>query len=229
MALQGFVEAEYLAAKLAALQAVETEWVGKDAAFLTTVLTNHGLTAEQHYQQYGYKEGLAPNDLFNAAEYKLAKATDMFNKGGYFSIEAAQTAFDAAWTGDAYEHYLAYGSAEGINPSNAFDESSYLASKLAALQTADPTNWPATKTVADVSAALAAAGFSALGHYQAYGKLRASLLQLFPLLSRLLQMDQLVLQVLLIRLQIVLLQVCLTTSLVRLIMIHLMPVPITHW
>jgi S-layer protein len=155
MALQGFVESDYLAAKLAALQAnsaTATDWAGKTTAQLKTFLANVGFTPESHYQAYGWAEGLAPNDLFNAAEYKLAKATDMFNKGPYL-------------------HYLQYGSAEGINPSNDFDESEYLASKLADLQ-ADPataTEW-ASKTVDDVKDAFAAAGLSTLGHYQMFGK-----------------------------------------------------------
>jgi len=171
MALQGFDSSYYLNAKLTALQATESEWALKDTAFLETVLQNvYGLTAEEHYTQYGYAEGLAPNAYFNAAEYKLAKATAMFDAGLYLNIESAQAAFEAAWTGDAYQHYLQYGAAEGINPSNAFDESSYLASKLAALQadTATATEW-AGKTVADVEAAFTAAGLTALGHYVAYG------------------------------------------------------------
>ena len=176
MALQGFVESEYLAAKLAALQ-TETAWVGKTTEQLKTFLANAGFTPESHYQEYGWTEGLAPNTLFNAAEYKLAKATDMFNKGlvgggtPYVDIAAAQAAFDAAWPYDSYLHYVQYGSSEGVNPSNAFDESSYLASKLAALQ-ADATtaaDWTG-KTVADVQAAFAAAGLSALAHYEDYGK-----------------------------------------------------------
>jgi len=171
MALQGFDEAYYLSAKLAALQAANpTDWGSKDTAFLTTVLTNAGLTAESHYEQYGWSEGLAPNAYFNATEYKLAKAQAMFDAGGYISVAAAQAAFDAAWTSDPYQHYLQYGSAEGVNPSNAFDESSYLDAKLAALQadTATATEW-AGKTAADVLAAFTAAGLSVLGHYVAYG------------------------------------------------------------
>lgn len=175
MALQGFVESEYLAAKLAALQ-TKPEWVGKTTDQLKAYLANAGFTPESHYQQFGWKEGLAPNNLFNAAEYKLAKATQLFNKGlteggtPYASIDAALTAFEAAWTADPYLHYVQFGTVEGVNPSNAFDESSYLASKLAQLQATNPTVWTADKTAADVQAAFAAAGLSALGHYEAFGK-----------------------------------------------------------
>ncbi|EMS80496.1 beta strand repeat-containing protein [Desulfotignum phosphitoxidans] len=180
MALQGFVESDYLAAKLAALQAdsaTATDWAGKTTAQLKTFLANVGFTPESHYQAYGWAEGLAPNDLFNAAEYKLAKATDMFNKGleeggtAYATVADALAAFESAWDFDPYLHYLQYGSAEGINPSNDFDESEYLASKLADLKAdaATATEW-ADKTVDDVKAAFAAAGLSALDHYQAYGE-----------------------------------------------------------
>ena len=171
MALQGFVESEYLAAKLAQLQSNYTEWAGKDAAFLKTVLANLGMTPEQHYQSFGWNEGLAPNNLFNASEYKLAKAQSLFDAGGYLTLQEAKDAFAAAWTDDPYLHYIQFGSAEGVNPSNSFDESSYLASKLAALQ-ADPAlgaDW-ANKTVADVRAAFNSLGLSALGHYQEFGK-----------------------------------------------------------
>ena len=77
--------------------------------------------------------------------------------------------FEAAWTGDAYEHYLQYGSAEGVNPSDSFDESSYLADKLAALQAADADTY-GDWTVADVAAAFADAGLTAVGHFEAYGE-----------------------------------------------------------
>lgn len=180
MALQGFVESDYLAAKLAALQAdsaTKADWTGKTTAQLKTFLANVGFTPESHYQAYGWAEGLAPNALFNAAQYKLAKATDMFNEGleeggtAYATVAEAQAAFEAAWPYDPYLHYVQYGSAEGINPSNDFDESEYLASKLADLKadSETATEW-ADKTVDDVKAAFAAAGLSALGHYQAYGE-----------------------------------------------------------
>lgn len=174
MALQGFNETYYLGVKLAALQATKTSWVGKTTADVTAAFTAAGLTAEQHYTTYGYKESLAPNAEFNAAEYTAAKATQLFQNdvtSKYASVAAAQTAFLAAWTGDVYQHYLQFGAAENVNPSNAFDESSYYASKLAALK-ADPATsaaW-ATKTVTDLQASFKAAGFTALTHYELYGK-----------------------------------------------------------
>jgi hypothetical protein len=170
MLLKGFDKAYYLQAKLTALQTTLPEWAGKTITDLETVLTNQDFTAESHYQLYGYQEGLAPNALFNAEEYTLAKANSMFNAGGYSTISAARAAFVAAWPGDVYNHYLQYGSLEGINPSNAFDESSYYDSKLADLQANSATSaeW-ATKDVDDLKAVFGAQGFTALHHYIAYG------------------------------------------------------------
>jgi len=167
MALQGFDANYYLGAKLAELQATESEWVGKDTTFLATVLSNvYGLTAEEHYAQYGFSEGLAPNAYFNAAEYKLAKAVSLFDTGNYLTVEAALAAFEAAWTGDSYLHYLQFGGPEGINPSNDFDASQYWDDKLALLQSdsATATEW-ASNTAADVKAA-----FDAAGHYILFGE-----------------------------------------------------------
>ena len=176
MALQGFNEEYYLDAKLAALQAdpiTAASWAGQDTDFLSTVLAANGFTtALSHYEAYGWTEGLAPNEYFNAAEYTTAKAIDMFEEGsgGYMTVGEALAAFEAAWPYDPYLHYLDYGEDEGLNPSNDFDVSSYYETKLAALQ-ADPDTadeW-ADKTTADVEAAFDAAGFTALGHWEAYG------------------------------------------------------------
>jgi hypothetical protein len=181
MALQGFVESEYLAAKLAALaadQVYSADWIDKTTNDLKVFMANVGFTPEEHYQAYGWKEGLGPNGLFNPEEYKLAKAINMFetsfNPDGtpwYRTVDDALDAFEDAWPYDPYLHYIQYGSFEGINPSNLFDESSYLAAKLQSLQTnaATAQEW-AGKDVDDVLAAFKAAGLSVLGHYYTYGQ-----------------------------------------------------------
>jgi S-layer protein len=171
MALQGFDEAYYLSAKLAALAVEYPEWATKTTDDLKAFMANVGFTPESHYSQIGYTEGLAPNAYFNHNEYTLAKAQQLFDANLYGSISEAQAAFEAAWTGDAYLHYLQYGAAEGINPSNDFDASSYLADKLADLQadSATAADW-ADKTEADVLAAFTAAGLTPLTHYIAFGE-----------------------------------------------------------
>jgi len=41
-------------------------------------------------------QGFNETYYLNTAEYKLAKATSLFNAGGYVSVAAAQAAFEAA-------------------------------------------------------------------------------------------------------------------------------------
>lgn len=173
MALQGFDKDYYLNAKLEQLQndpATSATWAGKTADFLESKLLNgFGLTAEQHYAQYGYQEGLAPNAYFDPQEYIQAKAVAMVNDpaSSYTSVDAAAKAFVDLWGGNVYQHYLQYGASEGINPSNDFDASAYLEEKLAALQAAGETQY---QTADDVKAALAAAGLTPLDHFLEYGQ-----------------------------------------------------------
>ncbi|MCG7600452.1 hypothetical protein MHM84_11685 [Halomonas sp. McH1-25] len=127
------------------------------------------MTPEQHYSQFGYQEGLAPNAYFDPEEYTLAKARSLFESGSYISIEAAREAFESAWEGNVYQHYLQYGTQESINPSNEFDESSYLEAKLAQLQEND-SGWTDQNTVEDVREAFASAGLTPLGHFIQYGQ-----------------------------------------------------------
>ncbi|NCC04703.1 MAG: hypothetical protein EOM37_11830 [Proteobacteria bacterium] len=160
----------YMANKLAQVQAANPagNWT---ATSLALAFTNAGFDGEEgaynHFVQFGAKEDVAPNSLFDAEEYYTAKAIQ-FNNTTLAELTAdqvdevkqlIQNAGMNAWT-----HYNNFGSKEGVNPSNTFDESAYLTAKLTALQAADPTNW-AGKTEADVSAAFKAAGFSALTHF----------------------------------------------------------------
>uniref|UniRef100_Q3AT73 Ig-like domain-containing protein n=1 Tax=Chlorobium chlorochromatii (strain CaD3) TaxID=340177 RepID=Q3AT73_CHLCH len=173
-ALRGFNSVYYLGVKLAQLQATPSSgWdSSKTIDDLLTTLKAEGFTPETHYMRYGYRENLAPNAFFNAAEYIQAKANQLVTVDHrYASVEAAKAAFLAAWDGDVYQHYLRYGAAENVNPSNAFDESAYYALKLAALR-ADPltsAEWT-PKSVADLQRYFKNAGFTALTHYEAYGK-----------------------------------------------------------
>ena len=124
MTTQGFDKSYYLNSKLTALKEQYSEWVNKDTAFLESLLAGtFGLTAEMHYNLYGYKEGLEPNAFFNHDEYRFAKAESLLKTGKFDSMETALAGFDKAWTGDIYLHYMQFGAAEGVNPSNHFDES----------------------------------------------------------------------------------------------------------
>lgn len=176
MAIQGFNKSFYLGAKLKQLKNdpnTAAEWDGKTVADLETLLQDDfGLTAEQHYEQYGYQESLAPNALFNPAEYIRAKAEQMVETDDdYDNVDAAAADFVEIWNGNVYQHYLQYGEAENVNPSNDFDVSDYLAAKLAQLQADDDTSaeW-ADKDVSDVAAAFEDSGLTALEHFLAYGR-----------------------------------------------------------
>lgn len=173
MAIQGFNKEFYLNAKLAQLQnnaETAADWAGKDAAFLEERLeTGFGLTAEQHYEQFGYKEDLAPNEFFNPAEYIRAKAVALFNDPAtsYLSVDAAAEDFVNLWGGNVYNHYLQFGEKEGVNPSNSFDVSGYYEAKLAQLQAAGNTE---ITSVDQVKEAFEAAGLTALEHFLTYGQ-----------------------------------------------------------
>jgi hypothetical protein len=171
MTTQGFDKDYYLNLKLSALQTnldTSAYWADKDTDFLETVFAKHNLTAEKHYELYGWKEGLAPNQYFNQEEYKLAKATAMFNAGGYDSIDHALSVFESKWPYDPYQHYILYGAAERINPSNSFDENAYFEDKLAALQS-QGSEWDG-KTVQDLSQFFSDLGLTPLTHYLLYGE-----------------------------------------------------------
>lgn len=170
MALQGFDEAYYLQEKLTDLAAALPEWASKDTDFLKAVLANNGYTPEAHYLAVGYAEGNGPNAYFNAAEYIEAKVDALFETKLYMNDGEARDAFLAALDGaDPYQHYLAAGAAEGLNPSNAFDESSYFADKLAALSAADALPDGVT-TVDGLRTWFADNGLTALGHFIQAGK-----------------------------------------------------------
>lgn len=169
MALSGFDESFYLDGKLTALKATYQEWTTKTTADLKATLQSMGFTPEQHYQKFGYAEGLNPNKYFNSDQYVLFKAKSMFAANLFISIDAAKAAFLKAWPTNPYDHYLKYGGTEGIDPSNLFDSSAYLTSKLADLK-ADNATLYSSWTTADVAKAIANAGMTPLGHYLQYGK-----------------------------------------------------------
>lgn len=166
--LRGFDKEYYLTAKLISLRAKDPTWIGKTTADLETYLFTNGFTAESHYSAYGYKEGLEPNTYFNHSEYLFAKGTQMYSQGEYSSVENAVTAFQSAWPGDAYQHYLQYGANEGINPSNNFDENKYLTAKLDRLK-AISSEWQ-NQTISDLRNLFAAMGMTVIEHYMTYGK-----------------------------------------------------------
>ena len=173
--IQGFDQTWYLDAKLAALQsnpATSAAWANRASNDVLIAFTNAGLTPVQHYEQFGWTEALAPNQFFNATEYSSAKATQLYNIGGYSSIADAESAYSKAWTGDQYQHYLQHGDAEEINPSNAFDVALYYQEKLTQLQNSGSQYYSAAwtgKSVSDLESYFHNNAMTALGHYELYG------------------------------------------------------------
>lgn len=167
MALGGFDKDYYLGVKLVDIQKKHPEeWKDKTAADLEKFLMDdHNLTPEQHYQKYGYKEMLAPNQFFDPEEYVAAKIKQMVSSGKFETEEKAKEHFSANWTEDPYLHYLKYGHDEGVNPSNDFDETAYVDAKVKEMVAKG--KYP---DEASAKAAFKASGLSAIQHYLQYGK-----------------------------------------------------------
>ena len=155
----------YMANKLAQMQESDPAYTMTQ---LEAALADAGLTPYEHFVTYGADEEVSPNADFNAEAYYIAKAAQ-FNGVKPSEVTESQVqemvkALDDAGL-NAWEHYQLYGTAEGVNPSNSFDTSAYMDAKLAQMQKTDPDY-----TMAQLEAAFAEAGLSALEHYYLYGQ-----------------------------------------------------------
>ncbi|NYT63459.1 hypothetical protein H0A66_14170 [Alcaligenaceae bacterium] len=169
MATPWFIREEYLQSKLAQLQA------SGDTSFanivqVETAIEAAGFTALSHFEAFGSAERTSPNKYFEANEYLAAKAAQLnaAKEGGRTDWTADSVALaikDAGLT--IWGHFEQFGWKEGVNPSNSFDVSDYLASKLAQLQATDPAAGWTTETMV---AAIADAGLSPVSHYYGYGQ-----------------------------------------------------------
>ena len=166
-----FSEGDYLFNKLAQLQATDPA-KGWTAEQLNAALKAADLTPYQHFLEYGANEHVSPNSSFNVSQYLAAKAAQLnagLKDGEAAWTEASVSAAIKAAGLNEWSHYNLYGSNEGVNPSNAFDASDYLAAKTNALLAAgekqpDGSAW----TVEAVQSAIARAGMSVLEHYLMY-------------------------------------------------------------
>lgn len=171
MALAGFNETYYLTAKLAQLRGKFDEWDAKSTDDLKAYMANVGMTPEEHYEKHGWTEDLNPNEYFNAYEYVEAKAQQLFDANKYVSLAEAKAAFEAAWTGNPYDHYLKHGGKEGVNPSNAFDNSAYLDAKVADLTAKGKTQEDGSAWTADaLNDYFATKGLTPLTHFLKFGE-----------------------------------------------------------
>jgi hypothetical protein len=164
-----FDEYTYLQSKLNQLiSAGQTQY--SNVTQVKAAIEAAGMSVYQHFEKFSLAERTSPNTYFNTQEYLEAKAAQLNTAQGVTTWTADKVAleFQNAGFTNAYEHFSKYGWAEGVNPSNSFDVSSYLEAKAAALNAESyqgRTDW----TAADVQAAFQAAGIDPVSHYMAIG------------------------------------------------------------
>ena len=162
----------YMQNKLAQMQATDpaytmTQLVADFAA--AGFVGDEGYYA--HFVQFGAAEEVAPNAYFDADEYYAAKAAQYYGEaftGSELQIAQVKALINKEGM-NAWTHYQQFGSAEGVNPSNAFDASDYCAAKAEAMNKAgqkapDGTDW----TAESIAKAIDDAGMSVLEHYLTY-------------------------------------------------------------
>lgn len=162
----------YMANKLVQMQETDPTYTMSD---LVAAFTKAGFVGPegyfQHFQQFGAAEEVAPNAYFNANEYYAAKAAQFYDDkfdGSELQIAQVKALINKEGM-NAWTHYQQFGSAEGVNPSNAFDASDYCAAKAEAMNKAgqkdpDGNDWTAEK----IAEAIDQAGMSVLEHYLTY-------------------------------------------------------------
>lgn len=167
-----FDESTYFANKANQLKAVNPAKYGLwNGSTVRDYFLKNGIDAYTHFNENGNAENVSPNSMFNPQQYLQYKA-DQLNGIQYegrdnWTVAEVQQVFDAAGL-TAWDHYLAYGSAEGVNPSSDFNVAAYYEAKATQLNKVKQdgrTDW----TADDVKAALAEAGLTAMEHYYAYG------------------------------------------------------------
>ena len=163
----------YMANKLAQLKSADADTYGDwDAQMLSDAFAEAGFSGQEgafdHFNQYGNssEENVSPNSNFIPSQYYIFKAAQYYEKdvADVTPQEAASIGTAIREAGmSAWQHYIDYGTAEKINPSNNFDTAKYLEAKAAALNAAavdGKTDWDADS----VAEAFKAAGMNALEH-----------------------------------------------------------------
>ena len=161
-----FDEEYYLTGKVAQLKSLDAQYRDWKVDDVKKAFSDAGLTAYEHFTQFGHSEWISPSESFDANYYLASKAL-LLNEGFYggrdtWTVQEVLASFKAAGL-SAWDHYVQYGFAEGVNPSASMDTDAYCAAKAVELnrQSYDgKTDW----TVADVKAAFSAAGITALQH-----------------------------------------------------------------
>lgn len=172
-----FNEPFYLKEKLAQLKVVDPNGDlngGKPWATTSEVqatFTANGLTAEQHFEQYGQYEGLNPVAEFVADEYlamKVAQLNSIKQDGkSDWTADSALAAIQGAGL-SAWSHYVQHGDKEGISPSYALDEDKYCQAKADAMNAVAGEGEKSDWTAAEIKTAINDANMSVLDHFETY-------------------------------------------------------------
>lgn len=162
----------YMQNKLAQMQATDPAYTMSD---LVAAFADAGFVGEEgyfnHFMQFGAAEEVAPNAYFNANEYYAAKAAQFYGEaftGSELQIAQVKTLINKEGM-NAWTHYQQFGSAEGVNPSNAFDAADYCAAKADAMNAAGLKDAAGNAWTAEsIKTAIDQAGMSVLEHYLTY-------------------------------------------------------------
>ncbi|EHJ46013.1 hypothetical protein DFW101_3729 (plasmid) [Solidesulfovibrio carbinoliphilus subsp. oakridgensis] len=175
MASSWFDDSYYLSAKAAynnahAINGLTTWTVTSVQASLNAA----GMTAEQHYSQYGWTEGLSPNAYYVESQYVTSKVAALNAAAVNGKTDWTSADFYASLNGaNPFMHYVQYGAYEdGVEPSTGFDDDTYYADK-AIYNNANAVGGITTWTADTVKAAFQANGLTPIGHYELYGATEA--------------------------------------------------------
>ena len=127
-----FVESDYLTSKLNQLIA-SGDTTYSNVNQVKNAIEAAGWTTYTHFSTFSLAERTSPNSYFDTNEYLAAKANQLNATQGVTTWNAENTALalqNAGYT-NAYDHFAQWGWTENVNPSNAFDVSSYLETKAA--------------------------------------------------------------------------------------------------
>lgn len=118
-----FVASEYMANKLAQMQAAEPD-AGWDMAKLEQAFKDAGLSAWDHYEQFGQAEGISPSSLFDTGAYleaKLAQLQATEPDAGWETVDQVVKAFQENGL-NPIEHYVLFGVNENLSYSPVMPE-----------------------------------------------------------------------------------------------------------
>ena len=159
----------YMKNKLAQMQAVDSTYTKSK---LDKAFNDAGFSGTEghynHFVAYGNSENVSPNDYFDVEYYFTSKAAQFFNVNindvTTAQIDLMKEAFDRVGL-SAWDHYVKYGMAEGIDPSASFSTTEYFNDKLVLMQAVDPT-YDMNKLIE----AFKTANLNPVQHYFSYGK-----------------------------------------------------------